>query len=385
MNVSSATSPQFVQPLTGKTFGLDKAIWCSPDKTPLMVSTLPGITRNDLDSGTRSIWRYAKSLPLKIDRPICLGEGGTPLVSGQFEGANYRFKLEWFSPTGSFKDRGASVLMSYIRHLGITSVVEDSSGNGGAAIAAYGAAAGMNVEILVPAYTQPSKVAQIRAYGANVTLVPGTRQDTEDAAIALSNHVFYASHNWHPMFLQGTKTLGYEIWEDLGFKAPDNIVIPAAAGSNVLGCHLAFEELQAAGEIDRMPRIFVTQPKNCCPLHYALNPDLLEEHAPSFEPTIAEGTAIRQPIRLSEMIEAVSVTGGTTAVLSENEILKAALSLAKQGIYTEPTSAHAAAGASQLLRRGHINPDDETIVILTGSGLKATQFYADHFSKTTTA
>ena len=158
-----------------------------------------------------------------------MGEGCTPLVNKEIDGLECDFKLEWFSPTGSFKDRGASVLMSFLRQQGITKVVEDSSGNGGAAIAAYGAAAGMDVTILVPSYTQSAKIVQSKTYGAKVVLVPGERDDTEAAAIDLSVNTFCASDNWHPMFLQGTKTLGYEIWEDLGYTLPDNNVIPASA------------------------------------------------------------------------------------------------------------------------------------------------------------
>jgi threonine synthase len=371
--------PAFFDPRSGKRFPLNSAIWRSPDNKPLMTTDLPGITRSDIDSSKRSIWRYAKSLPLRIDKPISLGEGCTPLIEANLDGFRCKLKLEWFAPSGSFKDRGASVLMSFLRQLGIMSVVEDSSGNGGAAIAAYGAAAGMQVNIFVPDYTQPSKIAQVRAYGAKVTLVPGTRQDTEDAAVEMSEQVFYASHNWHPMFLQGTKSLGYEIWEDLGFRAPDNIIIPAGAGSTVLGCYLAFRELMSSGEISRLPRIVVSQPENCCPIHYALNPDALRERQPEFAATVAEGTSIRNPIRLKELVEAVRNTNGFSVAVPEAQIISTALSLAARGIYTEPTSAHAVAGLSRLLSAGIIDPDEETVVVLTGTGLKATHFYADHF------
>lgn len=371
--------PAFVDPRTGKLFPLDTLAWRSPDGNPLMVTDLKGITRSDIRTDRRSIWRYAAALPVEITTPVSLGEGMTPLVDADIDGITCKLKLEWFAPTGSFKDRGASVLISHLRGLGVTSVVEDSSGNGGAAIAAYGAAAGMAVNIFVPDYTQPAKIAQLHAYGAQVTLVPGTRQDTETAAIAMAETTYYASHNWHPMFLQGTKTLGYEIWEDLGFRAPDNIVIPAAAGSNVLGCHIAFRELLAAGEITRLPRIFITQPENCCPVHHALDPAAFGGRAPEFKPTVAEGTAIRNPIRLDEMVAAVRDTGGGSAAVPETEIVATAKRLAAKGYYTEPTSAHSVAGLKRLVDAGRIARDEETVVILTGSGLKATQFYAEQF------
>ncbi len=156
-------------------------------------------------------------------------------------------------PTGSFKDRGASVMLSLLRAQGVSAVLEDSSGNGGAAISAYAAAGGMAATIMAPASTSPAKLVQMRAHGATLELVPGTRQDTSDAAVRRAADIFYASHNWHPFFLHGTKTLAYELWEDLGFRAPDNVITPCGAGSNVLGCEIGFSELQRAGEIDALP------------------------------------------------------------------------------------------------------------------------------------
>ena len=152
-------------------------------------------------------------------------------------------------------------MMSLLKQQNINEVVEDSSGNGGAAVAAYGAAAGIKVNIVAPESTSAAKIAQIKSYGAKIHLVPGTRAETEKAALKMANTIFYASHNWHPFFLQGTKTLGYEIWEDLNFKVPDNVIIPTGAGSNILGCDMAFRELKALGKIKKLPRLFAAQPK----------------------------------------------------------------------------------------------------------------------------
>ena len=173
-------------------------------------------------------------------------------------------------PTGSFKDRGATVMLSLLRAQGVRAVLEDSSGNGGAAIAAYAAAGGLAATILAPASTSPAKTVQMRAHGATVELIPGTRQDTAEAAIRRAEQIFYASHNWHPFFLHGTKTLAYELWEDLGFRAPDNVIVPCGAGSNVLGCAIGFDELLRAGQIDRPPRLFAAQPAACAPIAAAV-------------------------------------------------------------------------------------------------------------------
>ncbi len=375
----SITDAAYIDPVTQTRYPLDSPIWRSPTGGPLMITELPGIRRQEIDLDTRSLWRYQAALPMQIEKPVSMGEGCTPLHRGSFGGKPCSFKLEWFSPTGSFKDRGASVLVSYLRQHGIDSILEDSSGNGGAAIAGYGAAAGIRVKVFAPASTSPAKVAQVRAYGADIELVPGPREATEAAAIELASEIFYASHNWHPFFLQGTKTLGYEIWEDLGFKVPDNIIIPAAAGSNLLGCYIAFKELIASGEAKRLPRLFASQPANCAPLHASFHAgatDFVETH---FKPTIAEGTAIKRPIRLREMLDALRESGGGTVAVQEDEIADASLELSARGLYVEPTSAHAAAAFAQLSADDRIEAGDETVVILTGTGLKDTTFYVDQF------
>lgn len=371
------TAPRYLDPVTNETFPIDTTMWRAPSGRPLMMTPLPGITRGQIDQSERSIWRYGAAMPMDVENPISMGEGCTPLHPGQYKGYACGFKLEWFSPTGSFKDRGASALISMLKQIGVTAVLEDSSGNGGAAIAGYGAMGGVDVKVFVPASTSIAKVAQAKAYGADIVRVPGPREATEAAAIDMASEIFYASHNWHPFFLQGTKTLGYEIWEDLGFRIPDNIVIPASAGSNLLGCYLAFTELMASGEIDRLPRLFVSQPENVAPLHAAFQAGSDDYVDQEFAPTVAEGTAIKRPIRLREMLHALRESNGGTIAVSEDEIIEASLALARDGIYVEPTCAHAAAGFAKLVEGGSINATDDTIVILTGTGLKTTAFYAD--------
>src|SRR6185437_741930 len=340
---------------------------------PLLLTPLPGIGRGDIDRGTRSLWRYAAALPLPVRRPVSLGEGMTPLVARRWRGAEALFKLEYFAPTGSFKDRGASVMISILREQGVERVLEDSSGNGGAAIAGYAAAAGIAAKILVPASTQPAKTVQMRAYGAEVELVPGSRQDTANAAVRQAETIFYASHNWQAFFLHGTKTLAYELWEDLGFRAPDNVIIPLGAGSNVLGCDIGFGELLRHGEIARLPRLFGVQPANCAPLHASFTAGVETLVPTTIRPTIAEGTAIAKPVRPREVLRAIRRSGGATVAVEEEEIAAALWELAKNGLYVEPTSAGTAAALSRLLAAGTIAPSERTVLLLTGTGLKATQ------------
>jgi threonine synthase len=369
--------PDYIDPRSGATFPIDQPRWCGPNLAPLLLSPLPGLTRNQIDTSTRSLWRYRAAFPFPVDDPITLGEGATPLIPRTVAGAQVLLKCEWFNPTCSFKDRGASVMLSLLRAQGIGHVLEDSSGNGGAAVSAYAAAGGMAATIMTPTSTSPAKTVQMRAHGAAVELIPGSRQDTADAAVARSGSVFYASHNWHPFFLQGTKTLAYELWEDLGFRVPDNVITPCGAGSNVLGCEIGFSELLRAGLIDCLPRIFAAQPANCAPIAAAFMAGSDEAVPTTISPTIAEGTAIARPIRMREVLGALRETRGGAVTLTEDEIGKATLDLARIGIYVEPTSAQAAAALGKLLETGTIIPEQTTVLVMTGTGLKATSRIAE--------
>jgi threonine synthase len=369
--------PDYIDPRSGATFPIDQPRWCGPNLAPLLLSPLPGLTRNQIDTSTRSLWRYRAAFPFPVDDPITLGEGATPLIPRTVAGAQVLLKCEWFNPTCSFKDRGASVMLSLLRAQGIGHVLEDSSGNGGAAVSAYAAAGGMTATIMTPTSTSPAKTVQMRAHGAAVELIPGSRQDTADAAVARSGSVFYASHNWHPFFLQGTKTLAYELWEDLGFRVPDNVITPCGAGSNVLGCEIGFSELLRAGLIDCLPRIFAAQPANCAPIAAAFMAGSDEAVPTTISPTIAEGTAIARPIRMREVLGALRETRGGAVTLTEDEIGKATLDLARIGIYVEPTSAQAAAALGKLLETGTIIPEQTTVLVMTGTGLKATSRIAE--------
>jgi threonine synthase len=357
----------YVDPRSGRTYPLDARRWRGDDGAPLTVAPGPGIGPADVDTATRSLWRYRAALPAATGRPVTIGEGCTPLVARRWGGVDVLLKLESANPTGSFKDRGASVMVSALAAAGVDAVVEDSSGNGGAAVAAYCAAAGIGARVLVPEGTSPGKVIQARAYGAEVAEVPGDRAATAERALVEARSTAYASHNRHPLFLQGTKTLAYELWEDLGFAAPDAVVTVAGAGSIVLGCDLGFGELRAAGRIDRLPRLLVAQPERCAPVHAAFQGG----PAPAFGPTIAEGAAIREPVRLPEVVAAIRRSGGDTVAVPEDGIAAAVRRLAGAGVYAEPTSATAAAAIDVFAARGAIRPGETVAVVVTGSGLKA--------------
>jgi threonine synthase len=367
----------YIDPRNGRTYPLDVPRWCSDERTPLLITPGSGISRDEIDGRTRSLWRYRAVLPVDIAKPISLGEGCTPLVQQAWGDLRPHFKLEWFNPTGSFKDRGSAVMLSFLRQIGVDAILEDSSGNGGSSMAGLGAAGGMRVKILAPASTSPAKIAQVRAYGAEIQLVEGPREESEAEAIRQSNETFYASHNWQPFFLEGTKSLAYELWEDLGFRAPDNVVVPVGAGSSLLGCAFGFRELMKAGQIAKLPRLFVTQPLNCSPIDASFKAGVDTPVPREVRKTIAEGMAIKHPMRLREIVGALRESGGGTVALTEDEIVGALRRLARQGLFAEPTSASAAAALDKLSDAGSIKANETTIVLLTGNGLKAASTVAD--------
>jgi threonine synthase len=225
----------------------------------------------------------------------------------------------------------------------------------------------------VPETASYPKIAQIAACGAEVVAIKGSRQDVADEALRQSERIFYASHNWQPFFVEGTKTLAYELWEQLGFRAPDNIVVPLGYGSNVLGCERGFAELLRNGEIAKMPRLFGVQAANCAPYHAALKAGVNYLVPTEITPTVAEGIASSKPTRIAEVLAAVRESGGEIVAVSEEEIVTALGKLARKGLYVEPTSAAAAAGLSQLRKQGAIAEDQTTVLVLTGSGLKASE------------
>jgi threonine synthase len=259
----------YVDATASATYSCDEPRWCGESGSYLNLSAGTGLKRSEIDTSRRSVWRYAKAIAVDAAKAVTMGEGWTPLIATQFDGVAVMAKLEFMMPTGSFKDRGMTVMVSYLKQHGIEHVLEDSSGNAGASLAAYAARAGMRCRILVPETASFPKIAQMAATGADVVTIKGSRQDVADAALRHAHEIFYASHNWQAFFVEGTKTLAYELWEQLGFGVPDNVVVPLGYGSNVLGCARGFDELKRCGEASGVPRLFGVQAANCAPLFAA--------------------------------------------------------------------------------------------------------------------
>jgi threonine synthase len=347
-------------------------IWCCRKcNGPLQAVDLQPLRRHDIERDRYSLWRYQRALVYQGPVRVSLGEGLTPLITAQWRDTSVLWKCEFISISGSFKDRGVSVMINNLLANGVDRVAEDSSGNGGAAVATYAAAAGLPCRIYVPAHTSPSKITQIAATGAEVVRIAGSRQAVADAAMADNSGYFYASHNWDPAFLDGIKTVGYEIWEQCGFKAPDVIVAPTGGGSNILGCYHAFSELRASGEIDQMPRLYGAQSEACQPVAKAFEAGAGVFVETESMPSIAEGIAVSKPIRSRELLAAVRKSKGGIYAVSEAAIAEAHERLSRTGLYVEPTTAAAPALLDQLLANGTIAKGENVVVILTGSGLKA--------------
>lgn len=313
----------------------------------------------------RSLWRYREAIPILYEENIVsFNEGYTPMVEERISRKDVRLKLEYLFPSGSYKDRGATVMISKAKEQKVEQLVEDSSGNAGSAVASYCAKAGIKCDIYVPSYASRGKLTQIKLYGADLHEVPGTREDTADAAMDAADHIFYGSHVWNPYFLQGTKTFAFETIEQLDWDIPDTIIMPLGHGGLLLGTFIGLEELLNAGIIDNFPRLIGVQSDACAPLAEAFQKGLDDFAKIEKRETIAEGVTISNPLRAPQILDAVRRTDGEIISVSEEEIKDTLKETLRMGFYIEPTSATAVAAIKDYA-------NGITVVPLTGHGLKA--------------
>jgi threonine synthase len=324
------------------------------------------LDRTKLASRQSNLWRYRESLPIEKDEHIVtLDEGFTPLTEIEYDQQTVYIKQEHLFPTGSYKDRGATLVISQAKALGIERVVEDSSGNAGAAIAAYSARAGIACDIYVPESTSPAKLAQIQFYGATLHRIPGTREATAQAVQEAAQKHFYASHVWSPFFFHGTKTFAYEIWEQLGCQEPDVIFIPTGNGTLLIGAYIGFQDLLQKRLVKKIPKLVAVQSVHCAPIKKQWDVSFVQSKGD----TLAEGIAIAQPARADQILEAIRGSGGEVVTVTDDDTITALKKMAKLGFYIEPTSATAVAALSQF----QLEEYNRVVVPLTGNGLKATE------------
>ncbi len=352
-------------------FASTTMIWRCPCGSLLDVSHAAMFPIEAIVQRPMTMWRYREALPLNNTALIVsLGEPMTPIIEVQLRNGLVRIKQEQLMPTGSFKDRGSAVMISHLRAIGITSVVEDSSGNAGASIAAYCANAGIECHIFVPEATSPSKLKQIQCMGARLVKIPGNRMDTAEAAWKMAERIYYASHYANPFFIHGIKTLAFEIWEQSGWDVPDAIVLPVGNGSLLLGVAQGFSDLLNAGSISRLPRLIAVQAAQCSPIYHAWNQLTDRSQIEHSRKTIAEGIAISQPLCQEKIIQVLRIFQGDCISVSDEEITDALRFCHRAGFYIEPTAAVSIAGITKL---GNLDPYGRVVTVFSGHGLKSVE------------
>lgn len=331
--------------------------------------TPPAFDAGLIDKSCWGLFRYRAFMPLLDEswRQISLGEGMTPVVPFDDD---LMLKMDYFMPTLSFKDRGAAVLIAHCKAIGVESVVQDSSGNAGNSVAAYCAKAGIGCEIFVPEGTSPKKIDMIRAHGAAVNIVPGSRDHCADVCRAKVEREgkYYANHVYNPFFYEGTKTYIYEIYEQLG-RIPQNIFVPLGNGTLFIGVIKALEEFLAAGIIERMPNVVALQSERCAPIAAAAEQGLTAPATVAVSPTLAEGIAIGVPMRGEEILGYIRKYNLKVMLAPEDQILEARSALAEKGVYCEHTTA--ANYAAYLRYCSLYGPTPDSIIPMCGAGLKS--------------
>ncbi len=312
------------------------------------------------------MWRYRELLPVEKESIISLGEGWTPTVERKYKGVFLLFKLDYLNPTGSFKDRGASTLISHLVRIGIREIVEDSSGNAGAAMAAYSAAASIKCRIFVPKNAPKAKILQIKSYGAEVVQIGGDRARVHEEALRTAEKSFYAGHLWNPFFIEGLKTIAYEAYEQKG--DVDAVIVPIGSGGLALGVYKGYKDLFEMGVIEKMPRIYGVQATGFTPVYEILHPNY---KAGKMCKVLADGIAVPDPPRKRQIANKIKETGGDVVVVDNDEIIRALRTLAKWGLFVEPTSATVLAAFEKMREKDVISMGERILMPLTGFGLKA--------------
>ncbi len=334
----------------------------------------------DLVGREASMWRYRELLPVRDPAHILtLGEGWTPLIHARRLGAEVGFgklyiKDESLNPTASFKARGLSVAVSRARELGVRAVSIPSAGNAAGAMSAYAALGGLEAHVYMPADVPLPFVAECRALGANVTLVDGLITDCgRQAAEEGRRHGrFDVSTLKEPYRLEGKKTMGYEIAEQLGWTLPDVIIYPTGGGTGLIGMWKAFAEMEEMGWIgSKRPRMVTVQSEGCAPMVRAFHAG--DEFAAPWQnaSTMADGLRVPGAIGDFLILRALRESGGTAVAVPDAEMMDAARLIGRtEGLFTCPEGAAPLAAFLRLRREGWIGEDESVVLFNTGSGLK---------------
>lgn len=332
-------------------------------------AVFPDYVADQIDLSKFGMMKYASLFGLEQDcKWITLGEGNTPLLPTTIGGQTIFCKMESHNPTGSYKDRGSAVLVSFLRSRGVEFAVEDSSGNAGASFAGYCAKAGLKARVYVPESASGPKRMQIERYAAELIRVPGPRSEAAKAVLKAANSgVVYASHAWMPFGLTGIASIAYELVEQLG-EVPGTVVAPVGHGGLMYGIMRGFESMAKAGAIPHEPYYVGVQSNGCAPVTTAFIQKTSEITEVPLSETAAEGVKVAQPARGSAIVERMLSGNGSMISINENQLLESWCESAAQGFYMEPTSALVWAAIKQNIK------DFKTpvVAVITGSGYKST-------------
>jgi threonine synthase len=348
--------------------------------------------RDTVPNGPSSMWRYAPVLPVRDTACIVsLGEGMTPMVPAARLGARLGATKLWvkdegINPTGSFKARGLSCAISMCKELGIHKVAIPSAGNAASALAAYSAAAGIQAHIFMPRDVPQSNYIECRAFGAHVTLVDGLISDCARMVAERTDAEgwFDISTLKEPYRIEGKKTMGYEVAEQLGWTLPDAIFYPAGGGVGLIGMWKAFEEMEQLGWISgSRPKMIAVQAAGCQPVVRAFERGELKSEFWDGAQTVAAGLRVPKPLGDALMLTALRASGGTAIAVSDRELVDASLELgAAEGVFAAPEGGACVAAVKKLLASGFLQPHERIVLYNTGAGVKYLEAYSARFPRT---
>jgi threonine synthase len=346
---------------------------------------------DSLASAPDSMWRYAPALPVQHERSIVsLGEGLTPLIKTPRTGArigasDLLVKDEGLNPTGSFKARGLSCAVSMCVELGVTKLAIPSAGNAASALAAYAAAAGLEAHIFMPQDVPQANFVECKAYGAQVTLVDGLISDCGRIVAERGPREgwFDISTLKEPYRIEGKKTMGYELAEQLGFELPDAVFYPTGGGVGMIGMWKAFDEMEALGWIDsHRPKMISVQAEGCQPIVRAFEEGAERSRFWEGASTVASGLRVPKALGDFLVLNAIRESGGTAVAIPDAELIDAGIRLAsEEGLFVSPEGAACVAAAERLLREGFLKSDEQIVIYNTGSGLKYLEAYSTRFPR----
>ncbi len=339
-------------------------------------------TPDHLRDRSKTLWRYVEMLPVQHEAfRFTLGEGFTPLLNVERLAQHYGLrnlyvKDEGINPTGSFKARGLVMAVARASELGVKALAIPSAGNAGSAAAAYAARAGLPVYVYLPKDVPPAFLAEIKALGAQITLVDGLITDCAKLVRqgAEAGRWFDLSTLKEPYRVEGKKTMGYEIAEQLNWQLPDVIIYPTGGGTGIVGIWKAFAEMEALGWIGgKRPRMICVQSAGCAPIVRAYNQGVETAEMWQNAATIADGLRVPAAVGDFLILRVVRESGGLALSVSDDEIRAAQAEIGqREGMFVAPEAAATAAALPHLLAKGQVQADERIVLLITGNGLKYT-------------